>query len=247
MRASKSNHSNAGTKGNSKTMPIFEPHEVYESLRKIKTNTATVKGDIPAKIIKEFAPELSGPLADLLNCMVLKGEYPNIWKLEMVTPVAKVHPPASVNDLRKISGLKNFSKIAEKILGKFIISDMSHTRDPSQYGNQKGVSVNHYLIKMIHQILSCLDSNNASEKFAVMCSMIDWKQAFDRQCPTLGVEAFVENGVRKSLIPLLVSYFEDRRMIVKWHGVESSLKRLKGGGPQGGLWGYFRISGSKQQ
>ena len=157
----------------------------------------------------------------------------------MVTPVAKVHPPVSVSDLRNISGLKNFSKITEKLLGKFIISDMSYTRDPSQYGNQKGVSVNHYLINMIHKILSCLDTNSASEKFAVMCSMIDWKQAFDRQCPTLGVEAFIENGVRKSLIPLLVSYFEDRRMIVKWHGAESRLKELKGGGPQGGLWGIL--------
>ena len=216
------------TKGNNKSMPIFEPHEVYDFLRKIKTNTATVKEDIPAKIIKEFAPELSGPLADVLNCMVSKGEYPHLWKLEMVTPVAKVQPPASVSDLRKISGLKNFSKIAEKMLGKFIISDMSKSRDPSQYGNQKGVSVNHYLIKMIHQILSSLDSTNQSEKFAVFCSLIDWKQAFDRQCPTLGVQAFVENGVRNTLIPLLVSYFENRRMIVKWHAVESRQKKLKG-------------------
>ena len=30
---------------------------------------------------------------------------------------------------------------------------MSKTRDPSQYGNEKGVSVNHYLIKMINEIL----------------------------------------------------------------------------------------------
>ena len=73
--------------------------------------------------------------------------------------------------------------------------------------------------------------------------MIDWKQAFDRQCPTLGVLGFVENGVRKALVPLLVSYFQDRRMIVKWHGVESSLKMLKGGGPQGGLWGILEYLG----
>ena len=228
-----------GAKGNPKSMPTFEAYQVYEYLRKIKTNTSTVKGDIPAKLIKEFAPELSDPLSNILNCMVSRGEFPYIWKLEMVTPAAKVHPPASVSDLRKISGLKNFSKIAEKRLGKFIIEDMSNKRDPSQFGNQKGVSVNHYLIKMIHEILSSVDNNTASEKFAVFCSMIDWKQAFDRQCPTLGVQAFVENGVRNDLVPLLTSYFQDRRMIVKWHGVESSLKILKGGGPQGGLWGIL--------
>ena len=140
---------------------------------KIKTNTATVKDDIPAKVIKEFAPELSEPLANILNCMVENGEFPNLWKLEMVTPAAKIHPPATVNDLRKISGLKNFSKIAEKILGKLLIADMAKSRDSSQYGNEKGLSVNHYLIKMINQILESLDGNNISEKFAVFCTMVD--------------------------------------------------------------------------
>ena len=35
-------------------------------------------------------------------------------------------------------------------------SDMSESRDPAQYGNEKGVSVNHYLIKMINEILLSL-------------------------------------------------------------------------------------------
>ena len=164
----------------------------------------------------------------------------------MVTPAAKIYPPKTVNDLRKISGLKNLSKIAEKFLGDFMISDMKKSRDTSQYGNEKGVSVNHYLIKMINEILLSVDRNSASEKFAVFCSMVDWRQAFDRQCPTLGVKSFVKNGVRNVLIPLLVSYFEDRRMIVKWHGEESRMRKLNGGGPQGALWGYSGIPVSKQ-
>ena len=41
------------------------------------------------------------------------------------------------------------AKICEKILSEFMIADMAEGRDPSQYGNLKGVSVNHYLIKMI--------------------------------------------------------------------------------------------------
>ena len=104
---------------NEKPVPVIQAHEVHEYLKSIKTNTSTVKDDIPAKIIKEFAPELSAPLADILDCMVRRGEYPNIWNIEMVTPAPKVYPPATVNDLRKISGLKNFSKIAEKFFGIF--------------------------------------------------------------------------------------------------------------------------------
>ena len=90
-----------------------------------------------------------------------------------------------------------------------------------------------YLIKMINRILTCLDKNNTSEAYAVITNMVDWSQAFDRQCPRLGVDSFIENGVRKSLIPVLVNYFQDRRMRVKWHGEFSSTRNMPGGGPQG--------------
>jgi hypothetical protein len=224
---------------NTNPTPVLEEYQVYEYLRKIKTNTSTVLNDIPAKIIKEFACELAKPLTDVINTMVSLGQYPNIWKIEIVSPVPKVYPTVLLNDLRKIAGLKNFSKIAEKIISKWLISDMSDLRDKSQYGNEKGVSVNHYLIKMIHEILTSVDTNTSNEKFAVICTMIDWKQAFDRQCPKLGVESFMRNGVRKSLVPLLVNYLQDRKMFVKWMGELSDMKELNGGGPQGALWGIL--------
>ena len=54
-----------------------------------------------------------------------------------------------------------------------MMDDMSASRDESQYGNEKGVSVNHYLIKMIHEILLAVDKNSEKEKFAVFCAMVD--------------------------------------------------------------------------
>ena len=78
---------------------------------------------------------------------------------------------------------KNMSKIAEKMLGQLIIFDMAKSRDMSQYGNQKKMGVNHYLINMIHEILVSVDQNSKLENFEVFCSFLDQKQAFDRQCP----------------------------------------------------------------
>ena len=37
---------------------------------------------------------------------------------------------------------------------------MELNKDESQYGNQKGISINHYLIKMVHTILTKLDKNS---------------------------------------------------------------------------------------
>ena len=223
----------------SKPFKLIEPYQVYTQILCMKSKASTVVNDIPMKIIKEFGVELSNPLADILNRAIVFGEYPDSWKLEIVTPVPKKFPPASTEELRKISGLKNFSKIAEKFLAEYMMEDMKNRLDPSQYGNQKGVSINHYLIKLVNKILNVLNTNSAKHKKAIIMELVDWSQAFDRQCPKLGVQSFIKNGVRKELIPILVNYFQNRKMIVKWHENFSTLRDLPGGGPQGATLGIL--------
>ena len=72
-----------------------------------------------------------------------------------------------------------------------------------------------------------------------MAKMVDWSKAFDRQDPKLGIQSFIRNGVRASIIPLLISFFQDRKMIVKWHGLTSTKRDLPGGGPQGSTFGLL--------
>ena len=166
-----------------------------------------------------------------------QGIYPNLWKLEFVTPVPKVYPPETLSDLRKISGLFNLSKITDKIIAEIIAEDMSSSRDKAQYENLKKVSIQHYLIKMVHKILTSVDENSDSKSMAAILEMIDWKQAFDRQSHKLGVQSFIDNGVRPSMIPILLNFFQDRQMKVKWRGLLSKVRALPGGGPQGGTLG----------
>ena len=98
---------------------------------------------------------------------------------------------------------------------------------------------------MINKILVATDHSSEGEAKAVIATLYDWKEAFPRQCPKLGVEAFIKCGVRPSLIPMLISYLQDRTMRVKWHGRMSSVKKLHGGTAQGGtfgIWGYMAQS-----
>ena len=117
------------------------------------------------------------------------------------------------------------------MVAELMISDISKFLDPSQYANQKGISLQHYLIQMITKLLSDTDNNARGEVNTVIATLYDWKDAFPRQCPKLRIEAFLKCGVRSSLIPLLLNYLQDRTMKVKWHGQTSSIRRLNGGGP----------------
>ena len=222
-----------------KDVPKFSPAQVWLALRKLNTHKATVSGDLPAKIIKEFAAYFAEPLSDILNTSVGRGEYPEIYKFEVSTPVPKIYPTEKVSQLRNISGLFNFDKVFEKLLAELMISDMAVKLDPAQYGNQRGMSIQHYLINMLHRILQAVDKNSRRETVAVIANMIDWNNAFPRQCPKLGVESFIRNGVRPALIPVLVNYFQDRKMSVKWHGCRSVPIAIHGGGPQGATLGIL--------
>ena len=223
----------------SEAPPRIEEYEIHQRIQKMSCKKSTVKDDIPMKLIKEFSVELSEPLENIFNHGLVHGQYPDIWKVQQITPVPKMYPPKQVSDLRPISGLKNFAKIFESFLAKYFISDMQSKKDLAQYGNERGLSITHYLVKMINTILTALDDNTNEEAKAVIVQMIDWKGAFDRQCHKLGVRAFLENGARKSLIPILISYFQNRQMAVKWNGAISTPHPLPGGGAQGGELGQL--------
>ena len=219
-------------------IPQCTEEQVKAALSEMDTKKSSVKGDVPAKIFKEFAGELSKPVKDVINSSIIQGIWPDIYKLEIVTPVPKVFPPKEIDQLRNISGLLNLDKVAEKLISNLMISDMKLKMDPSQYANQKGLSINDYLIKFIDRILEALDTG---ESCAVLATLVDWKQAFPRQCPKLGVESFIKNGVRPALIPLLINYFQGRKMKVKWHGKYSSERDLNGGVPRDLLLGFGSI------
>ena len=99
---------------------------------------------------------------------------------EQCTPVPKVYPTLKTSQLRNISGLFHFDKIFEKLLAHLMISDMEAHLDPSQFGNQQQISIQHYLVQMLHRILGILDSKNSKETNAVLVNLIDWDNAFPR-------------------------------------------------------------------
>ena len=140
-------------------IPQFHPSQVWFALTRLDVSKSTVPGDFPARLSKQFAAYLAEPLADVYNTGLRRGEYPEIYKFEICTPVAKVQPLKTTSQLRNISGLLNYDKIYEKLLSQLMISDMEAKLDPAQFGNQKGKSIQHYLIQMLHRIMSVLDNN----------------------------------------------------------------------------------------
>ena len=53
--------------------PFIEEYQVYKRIMKMSTRKSTVKDDIPMKIIKVFAVELSEPLSFIFDVSLQNG------------------------------------------------------------------------------------------------------------------------------------------------------------------------------
>ena len=84
---------------------LVTPQEIENVIKTLNKNSSCLLGDIPMKIIATFSEYLSNPLSNLLNSMFELGEYPNLWKRELITPVPNISPAPIIDKLCPISGI----------------------------------------------------------------------------------------------------------------------------------------------
>lgn len=72
---------------------MVQPYEIYKLLCKLKLQKASVSHELPVRILREFAVELSTPLANILNSAFQLNMSPQMWKYAEITPVPKSYPP----------------------------------------------------------------------------------------------------------------------------------------------------------
>ena len=97
-------------------VPCFSINEVWLEIIKLNPKKACIKGDIPSKVLKIIAAYIAEPFAHIVNCAIGRGEYPNIFKHKIITPVPKSFPCSNVDQLRNISGLLQLDKVREQFI-----------------------------------------------------------------------------------------------------------------------------------
>ena len=103
--------------------------------------------------MKEFLVELANPVAALCNNIAQKASWPEHFKIEYITPVAKIQSPLTEDDLRPIAMTAFFSKVMEQFIVGWLLEINGEQMDFRQYGGTKGNSISHYLIEYLNFIL----------------------------------------------------------------------------------------------
>ena len=100
-------------------------------------------------------------------------------------PITKCFPPLCEDDIRNISKTHFLSKVYEAFLAGWLLPIIAPYLDPGQCGGLKGVSVSHYLIKLLDFVHINWDKRQPN---AVLAACIDLSKAFNRIDHTLVVQ-----------------------------------------------------------
>ena len=102
-------------------LPVLTEAEVWEKIQHAKKPKGGVPGDLPKRLVTEFAPELATPITRIFQNIINRQKWPSMWKTEFGIPLQKVPNPVNEDQLRVISLTPFFSKVFEKFVIEWLI------------------------------------------------------------------------------------------------------------------------------
>ena len=202
--------------------------ELEGILSKINVNKAPGVDNLPARILRTCAKEISIPLAHLFNLSLRTRKIPTLWKSANITPIHKGDSRELVTNYRSISLLPIPAKCLERIVHSAFYGHVSPFLSEWQHGFVKGRSCETQLILTHHQWATALDQGRQ-----VDVVFLDFSKAFDKVNHAVLLQKLCTFGISGSLLQWRESYLSNRRQRVVLDGISSSWSDVSSGVPQG--------------
>ena len=216
---------------------FLSPINTAELLREIKSlnpKKACGADCIGAKIILLCPDVFANNLTTIFNEALEIGEYPTLLKIAKVIPLYKKGQKCQANNYRPIGLLSSFNKIFEKNLCKQLTNFLqcNNVLFKYQFGFRKLYSTTLALVEFTDKVRSLLDEGNY-----VISIFVDLTKAFDTVDHEKLLYKLDRYGIRGHANAFFRSYLTDRNQFTIVNGVESELKSIGCGVPQGSVLG----------
>ena len=209
--------------------------EIYNIIKNFK-NKSTQDIRISSLKIANTSIKFTDTLAKINDKSFTEGVFPEQLKSARVVPIHKEGSRTDVENYRHISLLASISKVYEKLMHSRITNflDSNNSLYEMQYGFRSGRSCEHALLKDQHNHI-LLES--LSKKQISLLLLIDFSKAFDMVEHTILLRKLEHYGIRGLALKWMTSYPKNRSQFVSLSGVNSSIKHMQYGVPQGSILG----------
>ncbi len=201
---------------------------VHKIINKLNENKATGFDNVPPKVVKMCADELSVTITELINSAFANNLFPDDMKKAELCPLFKKKDDMMKTNYRPVSILSVFSKVFEVIIAEQLMDFFSNIFNDMLCAYRKKYGCEHVLLKVIDSWKNALDSN----KFAGTI-LIDLSKAFDCVPHGLLITKLKAYGLTDDACKFMSSYISGRFQRVRLSNEKSSWEPLLKGIPQG--------------
>lgn len=184
--------------------------------------------------LKLAARDISEVLSNIINVIFKHGTFPSSLKKAKLIPVHKKGDTTDVRNYRPISILSSISKLIEKLFLKRINKYLNKFKllKPCQFGFRAGSSTNLALLSLTDFLKSSIDNGNFTGSV-----FLDFTKAFDTISHNILFSKLESLGITGPSLTFIKNYLLDREQSVCIGGVNSNVKIINQGVPQGSILG----------
>lgn len=208
--------------------------EVKDIITNLKNKNSTGYDDVNQKIVIKVAESIAEILSDIANSSFRTGIFPAELKIAKVTPIFKSGVKTLEMNYRPIANLPVFAKIIEKLMFKRIINYLDKFEMLSIY--QFGFREKSSTFMPIQNLVDIITENLESNKHTIGI-FLDLTKAFDVLDHKILIKKLNYYGFKGLPLKWLKSYLENRKQFTIVNNLQSGLKYVKYGVPQGSILG----------
>ncbi len=207
----------------------LSPADVRKTLSRINPRKAAGPDNIPGRVLKDCAEQLTDVLTDIFNISLSQAVIPTCLKSTTIIPVPKKSPVSCLNDYRPIALTPIIMKCFERLVMHNIKTSLPNTLDPLQFAYRPNRSTDDAISSTLHLALTHLENKDSY----VRMLFIDFSSAFNTIIPQQLINKLSLLGLNNSLCNWILDFLTGRPQSVRVGHNTSSTTTLSTGAPQG--------------
>ncbi len=207
----------------------LSPADVRKTLSRINPRKAAGPDNIPGRVLRDCAAQLTDVLTDIFNTSLSQAVVPTCLKSTSIIPVPKSSPVSCLNDYRPIALTPIMMKCFERLVMHHIKFSLPNTLDPFQFAYRPNRSTDDAISTTLHLALTHLEQKDSY----VRMLFIDFSSAFNTIIPQQLIRKLNLLGLNTSLCNWILDFLTARPQSVRVSCKTSSTATLSTGAPQG--------------
>ncbi len=207
----------------------LSPADVRKTLSRINPRKAAGPDNIPGRVLRDCAAQLTDVLTDIFNTSLSQAVVPTCLKSTTIIPVPKKSPVSCLNEYRPMSLTPIMMKCFERLVMHKIKTSLLNTLDPLQFAYGPNRSTDDAISSTLHLALTHLENKDSY----VIMLFIDFSSAFNTIIPQHLINKLNLLGLNNSLCNWILNFLTGRPQSVCVGHNTSSTTTLSTGAPQG--------------